>query len=73
MINESEAVQNCLSSKGVISDETIRAHHPWVVDTAKEKRQVDAEHQEELAEMTAFSNDDAGNKEGNEFAKSRTE
>ena len=57
MINESEAVQNCMASVGVISDETIRAHHPWVVDTAKEKRQVEAEHAEELAEMTAFSND----------------
>ena len=56
MINEGDAIQNCQTSKGVISDETIMAHHPWVVDLAKEKRQVEAEHAEELAEMTAFGN-----------------
>ena len=54
MINEGDAIQNCMTSKGVISDETIMAHHPWVVDLAKEKRQVENEHQEELVEMTAF-------------------
>ena len=58
MINEGDAIQNCQTSKGVISDETIMAHHPWVVDLAKEKRQVEAERADELAEMTAFSNDE---------------
>lgn len=57
MINEGDAILNCQTSKGVISDETIMAHHPWVFDLAKEKRQVEAEHKEELAEMTAFSNE----------------
>ena len=61
MINEGEAIQNCMTSKGVISDETIMAHHPWVVDLAKEKRQVASEHQDELAEMTAFANETTDN------------
>lgn len=61
MINEGDAIQNCMTSKGVISDETIMAHHPWVVDLAKEKRQVEAEHANELAEMTAFSKEPSPN------------
>ncbi len=61
MINEGEAIQNCMTSKGVISDETIMAHHPWVFDLGKEKRQVESEHEEELAEMTAFSNEPSQN------------
>ena len=60
MINEGDAIQNCQTSKGVISDETIMAHHPWVVDLAKEKRQVEAERAEELTEMTAFDDTNAG-------------
>ena len=72
MINEGDAIQNCMTSKGVISDETIMAHHPWVVDLAKEKRQVESEHEEELAEMTAFSNENT-NKGGNVDGNSGTE
>ena len=36
LINESEAVENCVKSKGIISDETITAMHPWVEDPARE-------------------------------------
>lgn len=31
-INETEAIDQCGKSKGVISDETIVANHPWVSD-----------------------------------------
>ena len=36
IINESETIQNCLTSKGIISDETIAANHPWTLNAARE-------------------------------------
>lgn len=30
LINESEAIDNCIKSKGIISDELIISQHPWV-------------------------------------------
>ncbi len=36
LINESEAIENCSKSGGIISDETIVAQHPWTKDPAKE-------------------------------------
>ena len=36
IINETETIQNCFTSKGVISDETIAANHPWVLNAKKE-------------------------------------
>lgn len=41
--NEAEQVQMAVDSKGVISDETIRAHHPWVEDAAVETERLEAE------------------------------
>jgi SPP1 family phage portal protein len=40
LINESEAVENCVKSKGIISDETITAMHPWVEDPARELKKM---------------------------------
>ncbi|MBR2743469.1 MAG: phage portal protein [Clostridia bacterium] len=40
LINESEAVENCVKSKGIISDETIISMHPWVEDPAREKERM---------------------------------
>lgn len=36
LINESEMVDNCKSSVGIISSETITSRHPWVDDVKKE-------------------------------------
>lgn len=36
IINETETIQNCFTSKGVISDETIAANHPWTKNASKE-------------------------------------
>lgn len=47
-VNESELITNCRNSEGVISKETIIAHHPWVKDTAEELKRLQAEQQEEL-------------------------
>ena len=40
-INEAEQIQNCSNSQGIISDETLIAHHPFVSDLgllSKDKR-----------------------------------
>lgn len=46
-INETEAVTNCLQSKGVISNKTIIENHPFVTDAMKEMEQIEKENQVE--------------------------
>lgn len=48
LINESEAIENCVKSKGVISDESIAAMHPWVENVEREIMKM----KEEKAEGT---------------------
>lgn len=43
LINESESISNCAASKGIISDESIIAQHPWVMDTKKELKRLEEE------------------------------
>lgn len=39
LINESEAIDNCRKSVGILSEKTIVAQHPWTVDVEKELKQ----------------------------------
>lgn len=49
LISESEVIENCQKSVGILSDETIIAMHPWVDDAqaelerVKEQKQADVE------------------------------
>lgn len=43
MINESEAIDNCGKSAGMISDESILKQHPWVIDPEEEMRRLKEE------------------------------
>lgn len=45
-INETETITNCINSKGVISNRTIIANHPWVKDPVEEQNQIDKENEE---------------------------
>ncbi|MDQ0150575.1 phage portal protein [Eubacterium multiforme] len=45
-INESETITNCVNSKGIISNKTIMANHPWVKDPVEEQEQLDKEKEE---------------------------
>lgn len=45
-INEAETIENCFKSKGIISDKTILANHPWVKDVEVEQKQLDKEKEE---------------------------
>lgn len=40
LINESEVIENCVKSKGIISDETIVAQHPWIEDVKGEMERM---------------------------------
>lgn len=50
-INETETINNCVNSSGVISDETIIANHPWVKDVEEEIKKVTAEKQQKLLDQ----------------------
>ncbi|MDB1935263.1 phage portal protein [Clostridium tertium] len=47
-INESEVIENCQKSKGIVSDDTIIANHPWVKDIEVEKKTLKEQKQESL-------------------------
>lgn len=66
LVNETEAIENCGKSAGIISDETIIAQHPWVTDPQKELEKLKVQ-QEEAQQSdpyrAAFENGGAGNGE----------
>lgn len=43
IINETETVQNCMNSIGVVSGRTIAANHPWTLDADKEMEEIKSE------------------------------
>ena len=47
MMNESEIIQNCVQSVGIISEETILSKHPWVDDVDEEMARLEAQKQRE--------------------------
>ena len=51
--DETTIIANCVASKGIISDETIMANHPWVTDIEQEKKQLE---EEEKAQMDKLLN-----------------
>ena len=65
LINETEAIDNCGKSKGIISDETIVKQHPWVDDPEEELARLKAEKEAAAAEAdayrAAFENSAGGN------------
>lgn len=46
LVNESEAIENCVKSGGILSRETIVKAHPWVDDPGKELERIKAEEQD---------------------------
>lgn len=49
LINETEAINNCKASVGILSNETIVKMHPWVTDPEEELKRLKAEKEEEAA------------------------
>lgn len=40
LINETEVINNCKASVGILSDETIVKMHPWVSDPEQELKRI---------------------------------
>jgi SPP1 family phage portal protein len=51
IINESEVIMDARNSVGIISDETIRANHPWVTDAQEEGDRMSKESEEKMKQM----------------------
>lgn len=67
LINESESIENCQKSVGIISNETIAAQHPWIDDVEKELKRVEAEKQKAIEDyMNEDLPDDIGGGAGDE-------
>lgn len=54
LVNESEAIDNCGKSAGIISNETIVKQHPWVDDPEEELKRIKAEKEEAAQEIDAY-------------------
>lgn len=50
LINESETIENCSKSVGILSNETIIGQHPWTSDVDKEVQRVKDEKQKAMDE-----------------------
>jgi len=48
LISESEAIENCVKSMGILSNETILAQHPWISDVELELVRLEAQKDKEL-------------------------
>ena len=51
LINETEAIENCKSSIGILSTETIIGQHPWIDDPAQELERVEEEKRKAQEDM----------------------
>jgi len=45
LINESESIDNCVKSAGILSAETILHQHPWTRDVERERRRLEEQRQ----------------------------
>lgn len=48
LINETEVINNCKNSVGILSDETIVKMHPWVTDPEQELQRIKDEKEEAM-------------------------
>lgn len=53
IMNESEVIDNCQKSVGILSDETIIGQHPWVDDISMELERIKKQKEEQQAELEA--------------------
>lgn len=65
LISESEVIENCNKSNGILSDETIVANHPWVDDPQAELDRIAKQKQEVIEQYGSAFNptlppDDSG-------------
>ena len=55
LINESESIDNCGKSSGLLSEETVLANHPWVEDLQVERDRLEKEKSHDEIYGTGFA------------------
>ena len=55
LINESEAIDNCSKSVGILSTETIVEQHPWVTDVEVELARLRKEKDEAMEQAQEYA------------------
>lgn len=67
-INESQAIEDCQNSEGIISARTIRENHPWVTDADEEEAQLEKELAKKIEEgyQESFGSNKDGDLNGQE-------
>lgn len=71
LINESEAIDNCTKSIGLLSNGTIIANHPWIDDPLSELERIQEQRENELEQygfafQPSMNKDDENEGEGDE-------
>lgn len=56
LVNESEAIENCSKSEGLISSETIIKQHPWIENPEEELKRIDEEREKAAKEADPYRN-----------------
>lgn len=51
LINETEVIENCQKSVGILSDETIIGQHPWIDDPKRELERLEKQQEKEQEEF----------------------
>ena len=67
LVNESETINNCKASVGILSDETIVKMHPWVSDPVQELQRIQDEKEKAMQSdpyQAAFLNNRKGSGDG---------
>lgn len=54
LINESESIDNCQKSVGILSTETIVSQHPWTIDVKTELKRIADEKEQQQSEMDQY-------------------
>lgn len=52
-MNESEVIDNCTKSQGLLSDETVISMHPWVDDVQAELDRLEKQKKKEQEEAAS--------------------
>lgn len=55
LINESESIENCSKSVGILSNETIVEQHPWVTDVEAEMARLQKEKEEAMEQAQEYA------------------
>ena len=55
MMNETEVIENCQKSVGILSDETIISNHPWINDIKVELKRIESQKQNDIDQF-GFNN-----------------